>query len=225
MAEEFASAMPCSEPGLTDLKRKLLRVISEINGEIRTQGKGRDTRFFVKGLYHGPGVLDDEVGNICLEDNIAVLFQLDDKPDGAWTVNYGNVQGITAFRNHAQRPVKSVHLQEETGTVSCKWFKPVMKNGKHVSLQGKLAFQLLVNEPEGYNSKEAPRCPHILSAVRMIPDSDNKCMLLVEEDRLWVEKELKALLAHNKKYAKAKKKAPWPKPIRPNHDALKATNV
>lgn len=94
-----------------------------------------------------------------------------------------------------------------------------MKGSAHVKFQGKLAFQLLVNE--GYNLTESPKCPHILSAVRMIPDLVNNCMLLVEDDQVWVENELRALLAHNKKYAKSKKKVPWPKLIRPNHDTLK----
>lgn len=44
---------------------------------------------------------DDEDGNICLEDNIAVLFQLDNKASGDWAVYYGNVHAITAFRNRA----------------------------------------------------------------------------------------------------------------------------
>ena len=71
LAEDIQSALPCSTPSLTDL---LLNILRDINANIHTQRTGRDTRFLVQGLYNGPGLRDDEDGNVCVGDDVAVLF-------------------------------------------------------------------------------------------------------------------------------------------------------
>ena len=170
IVEGFECVVPCSTPSLTDLKQKVLQVMRDINGEIRTQGRDRDRRFFVIGLYNGPGVRDEAVGNICIENDIAVYFDLD-----------GN-QGSTAFRSRKQRTVQKVHISEETGKVVCKWYEPVLnEQEQHVRYNSKLAYNLSVKEVEGFNITAG--CESILSAVKMIPDAMHNCCWLCEDDR------------------------------------------
>lgn len=246
MADDVEASVPCSTPEVTDLKQRLLPVLREINAKILTQKRGRGDRFFVQGLYNGPGLLDDEDGNVCDNENIAVIFEphvstqseastdLDDPVAEATDVQastnlelfYGNIQEMTAKRCGKQRTVHRVHLQERTARVRCKWYQPLLKRGKHAMYHGKYAFVLSVVEREGFN--ERVNCDAMLSAVRMIPDEQHGCFLLVDADRVWAEEELARTVEHNARLAAAPNEAarkqigPYKKNVRPDHDALKS---
>lgn len=77
LVQDFESAVPCSTQSLTDLKEKVLPALYVINGEVRTQARDRDRRFFVHGLYEGSGVREEEDGNVCIEDDVAVMYEVE----------------------------------------------------------------------------------------------------------------------------------------------------
>lgn len=220
MLESVEAAIPCSTP-ITDLRLRLLAVVCEINSTICTQKRGRDGRFFVQGLYNGPGLLDDEGGNVCVNEDAAVVFEPtvseDERSDSSTNLKllYGNIQEMTAKGCGKVCTVQKLHLQEGTAAVWCKWYKPVMVCGKH-------AFTLSVIEQEGFN--DTVSCEAMLTAVRMLPDEQHGCLLLVD---MWVAEEVTRTVAHKRLAAaqdehERRQIGVYKKPIRRNHDQVKS---
>ena len=216
------------EPCLNRPETEATCSFAEINGDIRTQKRGRDTRFFVQGLYNGPGLKDDEDGNICDNDNVAAIYERHDKTKASpmYDIWYGNVHSITCLVNKQRCTVHKVHLHDASGEITLKWYRPVLTPaGRHHKHHNKQAFALPVTEEEGFN-KTVNRV-QLVSAVGMILDEAHSCYLLVAPDQQFVKEQLKNFAAHHKRLAAAKNKAQrsmigeYMKPIRPNHHGVK----
>ena len=159
LAEEMQAATPCAKALQTDLKRKMLSICKEINSSIRTQRSDRDTRFFVQGLYNGPGVKDEEDGNVAVGDDIAVGFEpfVQGAKAGQPRIDlqlwFAEVQAMMAHRSGKLRTVHKLHLTEAPAEVRCKWYEPLMSRNKHVQYSGHYAYVLSVSEQYGFNDK------------------------------------------------------------------------
>ncbi len=70
------AAILCSTPTNTYLRLRLLPHLRLIKAKVLSQNRGRGNCFCLQGLYNGPGLCNNEDGNVCVIENMAVLFEL-----------------------------------------------------------------------------------------------------------------------------------------------------
>ncbi|KAL0023827.1 hypothetical protein WJX77_009236 [Trebouxia sp. C0004] len=107
-------------------------------------------------LINGLGLKDNEDGNICDGDNVAVIYLREASNASApvYDLWYGNVQTLTAMVSNVRRTVHKVHMLDASGQARIKWYDNIQNaSGGHKQYHGKLAFTLSVIEKEGLNKQ------------------------------------------------------------------------
>ena len=105
------------------------------------------SRFFIQGLINGPGLKDNEDGNICDGNNVAVIYLREGSNASApvYDLWYGNVKTLTAMVSNVRRTVHKVHMLDASGQARIKWYDNIQNaSGSHKQYHGKLAFTLSV---------------------------------------------------------------------------------
>ena len=114
---------------------------------------------------------------------------------------------------------------ETFGEVVCKWFDAVMelntiRSPMHVSYNGKKAYHLRIDNSTGFNDKV--EFGTVLTAVRMTLDTAHGCWLLDNADFDYAEPQRARWdHFHNATEAGRKRKGPFEKDVRKDHDKLK----
>lgn len=185
-------------------------------------------------IFMGQETLDKnkqagEDGYISDDDNVAVLYDMTPKGPkkqrSVYEVFFGNLAKVTYEKGGKQVPGPRAHLLETSGEAVCKWFDPIMelntnRSPMHVSYNGKKAYHLRIDNPTGFNDKV--EFGTILTVVRMTLDTAHDCWLLDNADFDYAERQRARWdQYHNATEAAHKRKGPFQKDVRKDHDKLK----
>ncbi len=231
MLDRVIVDMPCGDGHLKEVAKELQGRCGTFNGSLRVSSQDRIGRFRAQQLIEGSSRKHEEDGYISDDDIVAGIFDMSDIPAShrrsmsKFEVSFGSVTRLAVQSGKKRVSCERAHLNDETAIADCRWFDGKMTGRQNqLKRDGKPVCTLSPFNKEGCNHHTP--FDVILSAVRMTYDAKRDEYLLDAEDEAYVTQMAESFSAHQKlSPAAKKKKGPWKKVYRKDHDKLKSKRV